>query len=88
VSDDRCKHEMLPDYCATCRGLKSVEEQAATDLAERRRRLLALPRWFPATYPGACGCGQRFPAGAALRFDNDSDTNYRAECCGEENSRG
>lgn len=88
MSDDRCKHEMLPGQCAPCRGLVSAEEQADTETLETRRRLIALPGWFAANYPGNCGCGQRFPVGAAIRYSDNPDTKYRAECCGEESNRG
>ncbi len=88
MSDDRCKHDLLPGQCGPCRGLTSVEEQADAETLETRRQLLALPRWFAANHPGGCNCGRRFPAGAAIRFDDNSDTNYRAECCGEEEDHG
>ena len=87
MSDERCeKHDLLPGQCADCRGLTSVEEQVDAETLETRSRLLALPRWFAATYPGGCNCGRRFLVGAAIRFDDNFDTNYRAECCGEEPS--
>jgi hypothetical protein len=88
VSDDRCDHDMLPSQCGPCRGLVSVEEQADAEALATRRLLLALPGWFAANYPGSCGCGQRFPAGAAIRYSDNLDTKYRAECCGEESNRG
>jgi len=69
--------ELLVADCAHCRGLKSPDEQAASE----RRRLIASGRWIPAQYPGTCEqCGERFEVGAAIRMFPDG---WRADCCGE-----
>lgn len=37
-----CKHEMVPEWCATCRGIKSAEEEAALESEDFDRML---ERW-------------------------------------------
>lgn len=41
-SEDECKHGMVPEWCASCKGLKTPEEEEA--LADAQLEAL-LERW-------------------------------------------
>jgi hypothetical protein len=74
--------DLLAASCAHCRNLPDLGDEAQAD----RARLLALPGWFAAEYPGYCSsCGERFEAGTAIRSVNGVAGlgGWRAECCAE-----
>lgn len=71
--------ELLVDQCAHCLKKPSLAEQIAAEDA----RLLALPGWFAAKWPGRCAsCRTEFKAGAAIIRDPIADPPvYYAGCC-------
>lgn len=75
ASGDRCDCCDLPvESCG-----KAIEKKRLKDAADEKTRLLTLPGFFEARYPGVCGhCGEHFDAGTPIR-----NYQYGWVCCEE-----
>lgn len=80
---DLCVHELDRASCSYCSGRDGGESAARA----RDKDLIARHRAIRADYAGVCGgCGERFPAGAAIS-KRGGDAEWRAACCLDDNGR-
>lgn len=79
MAEPRCQCCDLPAYSCG----KATEDRQRRERRAERERLLGLPGWFAAEYPGVCAeCGEYFEAGIPIRRETDNGRlGWRAWCC-------